>query len=139
MGSVGVKTLNDNIYPDFIIDFQGDNLFLSGQKRTHKSYNTKDNEYFIVNKNHIEIGLYDQQENPEKSISLIGEINRINKKTYYDFSMIEKIFYKKKLFALIVRGRYRKKEGISFFTEKYNTQQFGYMKHKKNYLIKIKS
>ena len=49
--------------------------------------------------------------------------------------MIEKILYKKKLFALIVRGSYRRKEGINFFTSKENTQQFGYMKHKKNYFI----
>ena len=49
--------------------------------------------------------------------------------------MIEKIFHKKKLFALIVRSKFRKKEGISFFTSKESTQQFGYMKHKKNHLI----
>ena len=28
--------------------------------------------------------------------------------------MIEKVIYKKKLFALIVRGKYRNKKGISF-------------------------
>ena len=50
--------------------------------------------------------------------------------------MIEKIIYKKKLLALIVRGRYRNKKGITFFTSNEFTQQFGYMKHKKNYLIK---
>ena len=50
--------------------------------------------------------------------------------------MIEKILHKKKLFALIVRGKYRKKEGINFFTSKEATQQFGYMKHKKNHNIK---
>ena len=50
--------------------------------------------------------------------------------------MIEKIFHKKKLFALIVRGHYRKKRGVNFFTSKEATQQFGYMKHKKNYIIK---
>ncbi len=49
--------------------------------------------------------------------------------------MIEKIFYKKKLFALIVRGKYRKKNGINFFTPKDSTQQFGYMKHKKNHIV----
>ena len=49
--------------------------------------------------------------------------------------MIEKIFHKKKLFALIVRRKFRKKNGINFFTSKESTQQFGYMKHKKNYLI----
>ena len=50
--------------------------------------------------------------------------------------MIEKILYKNKLFALIVRGKYRKKAGINFFTSKEATQQFGYMKHKKNHIIK---
>ena len=49
--------------------------------------------------------------------------------------MIEKIVHKKKLFALIVRGKYRKKEGIKFFTPKETTQQFGYMKHRKGYII----
>lgn len=50
--------------------------------------------------------------------------------------MIDKIIYKKKLFALIVRGDYRKKKGITFFSPNEATQQFGYMKHKKNYNIK---
>ena len=50
--------------------------------------------------------------------------------------MIEKIIYAKKLFALIVRGKYRKKRGITFFTPNESTQQFGYMKHKKKYIIK---
>ena len=49
--------------------------------------------------------------------------------------MIEKIKYKKKLFALIVRGKYRNKKGINFFTPKEATQQFGYIKHKKGYII----
>ncbi len=49
--------------------------------------------------------------------------------------MIEKILHKKKIFALIVRRKFRKKSGINFFTPKESTQQFGYMKHKKNYLI----
>ena len=50
--------------------------------------------------------------------------------------MIEKIIYKKKLLALIVRGKYRNKKGITFFTPNEITQQFGYMKHKKNFIIK---
>ena len=50
--------------------------------------------------------------------------------------MIEKIKYKNKLFALIVRGKYRNKKGISFFTDKKDIQQFGYMNHKKNHIIK---
>ena len=50
--------------------------------------------------------------------------------------MIEKVSHKKKLFALIVRSNFRKKNGINFFTDKFSTQQFGYMKHEKNYLIK---
>ena len=49
--------------------------------------------------------------------------------------MIEKITHKKKMYALIVRSKFRKKSGINFFTSKESTQQFGYMKHKKNYLI----
>ena len=49
--------------------------------------------------------------------------------------MIEKIFHKNKMYALIVRSKFRKKSGINFFTSKEATQQFGYMKHKKNYLI----
>ena len=49
--------------------------------------------------------------------------------------MIEKILYKNKLFALIVKAKFRKKRGINFFTPKEATQQFGYMKHKKNYII----
>ena len=50
--------------------------------------------------------------------------------------MIEKIVNKKKLLALIVRGTYRKKKGITFFTPNESTQQFGYMRHKKEYIIK---
>tara|TARA_B100001123_G_C15201177_1_gene983417 strand:+ start:168 stop:602 length:435 start_codon:yes stop_codon:yes gene_type:complete len=50
--------------------------------------------------------------------------------------MIEKINYKKKKLALIVRGRYRKKKGITFFTSNESTQQFGYMKHKRKHIIK---
>jgi len=50
--------------------------------------------------------------------------------------MIEKIIYKKKLLALIVRGTYRKKKGITFFTPSESTQQFGYMRHKKKHIIK---
>ena len=50
--------------------------------------------------------------------------------------MIEKVLHKNKLFALIVRRQYRKKSGINFFTPKDTTQQFGFMKHKKNHFIK---
>ena len=50
--------------------------------------------------------------------------------------MIEKIIYKKKLLALIVRGKYRNRKGITFFTPNEFNQQFGYMKHKKKYIIK---
>ena len=45
--------------------------------------------------------------------------------------MIEKIIHKKKLLALIVRGKYRNRKGVTFFTPNESTQQFGYMKHKK--------
>lgn len=50
--------------------------------------------------------------------------------------MIEKIIFKNKLLALIVRGKYRNKKGITFFTPNDSTQQFGYMKHKKKHIIK---
>ena len=50
--------------------------------------------------------------------------------------MIEKIINKKKLLALIVRGKYRNKKGITFFTPNNFTQQFGYMKHEKKHIIK---
>ena len=49
--------------------------------------------------------------------------------------MIEKIYNKKKLYALIVRSSYKKKSGVNFFTDKSATQQFGYMNHKKNHII----
>ena len=49
--------------------------------------------------------------------------------------MIENIVHKKKLYALIVRKKFRKKKGVNFFTSKEATQQFGYMKHKKDHLI----
>ena len=50
--------------------------------------------------------------------------------------MIEKVRYKKDMLALIVRGKYRNKKGITFFTPNESTQQFGYMKHKKKFVIK---
>ena len=50
--------------------------------------------------------------------------------------MIEKIIHKKKMLALIVRASYRRKKGITFFTQNESTQQFGYMKHKRNHIIK---
>ena len=40
------------------------------------------------------------------------------------------------MFALIVKKGYRKKKGISFFTDNNANQQIGYMKHGKNYIIK---
>ena len=49
--------------------------------------------------------------------------------------MIENILHKKKLYALIVRKKFRIKSGVNFFTPQEATQQFGYMKHKKNHLI----
>ena len=49
--------------------------------------------------------------------------------------MIEKIYNKKNLYALIVRRNYKKKRGVNFFTDKKATQQFGYMYHAKNHLI----
>ncbi len=49
--------------------------------------------------------------------------------------MIEKIYNKKQLYALIIRNKYRNKKGISFFTDKKASQQVGFMKHKKDYII----
>ena len=49
--------------------------------------------------------------------------------------MIEKVFNKKTLYALIVRGKYKNKRGINFFTDKNATQQCGYMNHKKGHII----
>ncbi len=40
------------------------------------------------------------------------------------------------MLALIVRERYRRKKGITFFTQNESTQQFGYMKHKRDHVIK---
>jgi hypothetical protein len=50
--------------------------------------------------------------------------------------MIEKIKYKKKLLAIIVRKEFRKRKGIDFFTPNNLNLQCGYMKHPKNYFIK---
>ena len=49
--------------------------------------------------------------------------------------MIEKILNKGKLYALIIRNKYRKKKGINFFTDKKASQQVGFMKHKKDHII----
>lgn len=49
--------------------------------------------------------------------------------------MIENILYKKKLLALIIHKKFRKLKGVNFFTNPKNTQQIGYMKHKKNHII----
>ena len=49
--------------------------------------------------------------------------------------MIENIIHNRKQYALIVRKKYRQLSGIKFFTKEKDTQQFGYMKHKKNHII----
>jgi|TARA_B100001964_G_C14114327_1_gene545378 hypothetical protein len=49
--------------------------------------------------------------------------------------MIEEIKYKKKLFALIVSGKYRNKKGLTFFTPDQATQQFSYMNYKRGHII----
>ena len=48
--------------------------------------------------------------------------------------MINKIIHKKKILAIIIK-KYRSKKGITFFTNPKDTQQIGYMKHKKNHII----
>tara|TARA_B100000963_G_C22601637_1_gene660514 strand:- start:1312 stop:1743 length:432 start_codon:yes stop_codon:yes gene_type:complete len=50
--------------------------------------------------------------------------------------MITKIFHKKKLYALVVENKYRQKKGVNFFSSNDLPQQFGYINHKKNYVIK---
>ena len=50
--------------------------------------------------------------------------------------MLEQIKHKRKLYALIIRGSFRKKKGVSFFTPNNLNLQCGYMNHKKNYFIK---
>ena len=49
--------------------------------------------------------------------------------------MIEKIYNKKILYALIVRNKYKNKKGINFFTDKKASQQVGFMKHEKDHII----
>ena len=49
--------------------------------------------------------------------------------------MITKIYNKKKLYALIVKNKYRNKKGVSFFSSNDLPQQFGYINQKKNYII----
>ncbi len=49
--------------------------------------------------------------------------------------MITKIYNKKKLYALIVKNKYRKKKGVSFFSSNDLPQQFGYINQKKNHII----
>jgi hypothetical protein len=50
--------------------------------------------------------------------------------------MIEKIYNNKDLYAIIIRSKYRKKNGINFFTPNKLNLQCGFMKHKKNYVIR---
>ena len=49
---------------------------------------------------------------------------------------MRKLYIKKKLYAIIVKGKYRNKKGLTFFTPNNATQQFGYINHKKDYIIK---
>ena len=49
--------------------------------------------------------------------------------------MIQKIFHKKKLFALIINKNFRKLKGVNFLTSPEDTQQIGFMRHKKNHII----
>ena len=47
---------------------------------------------------------------------------------------MEKIYYKKKLLAIIIKN-YHKKKGINFFTENNFSQQVAFMNHRKNHNI----
>ena len=49
--------------------------------------------------------------------------------------MIENIYHKKKLYAIIIKNKYRKKKGISFFSTPNLPQQFGYINQKTNHYI----
>ena len=49
--------------------------------------------------------------------------------------MIQKIIYKNKILAVIVKNRYIKRKGINFFTDNKLSQQVAYMNHKKGHVI----
>ena len=49
--------------------------------------------------------------------------------------MIERIKYKKEKYAIIIRSKYKNKNGISFFSGSKDNQQIGFMSHKKNHII----
>tara|TARA_X000000368_G_C22851212_1_gene632224 strand:- start:210 stop:608 length:399 start_codon:yes stop_codon:yes gene_type:complete len=49
--------------------------------------------------------------------------------------MIQKIRYKNKILALIIKNKYIKKKGINFFTDNKLSQQVAYMNHKKGHVI----
>jgi hypothetical protein len=49
--------------------------------------------------------------------------------------MITKVFHKKKLYAMIIKNKYRNKKGITFFSPDNLPQQFGYINHVKNHII----
>lgn len=49
--------------------------------------------------------------------------------------MIKNITHKKKILAIIIKGNYRKKKGINFFTNPKLNQQVAYMNHPKDHLI----
>ena len=49
--------------------------------------------------------------------------------------MLEKIFFKKEIYAIILRKKY-KSSGIKFFTPNKFSQQLAYMKRPKGYVIK---
>ena len=46
--------------------------------------------------------------------------------------MINKIIHKKKLYAIIVRNSRKNKKGVNFFTPPAATQNFVFIKNKKN-------
>jgi hypothetical protein len=53
---------------------------------------------------------------------------------------IEKVIYKRQLYALIIRSKEQfKKKGINFVTKEKDFLQIGFLKHKKNHLIKAHS
>lgn len=49
--------------------------------------------------------------------------------------MIEKIYFKDTVFAIIIRTSFKREDEILFFTNDEDSQQLGYMSRKKGYII----
>ena len=52
-------------------------------------------------------------------------------------SKIERVIHKKKIYALIIRNKIQfKKRGVNFLTKNEDVNKVGFLKHKKNHIIK---